>query len=149
MINSELYPQLELDSLSGSYSFIDDYFNLVGLNLKLTKNAEYINELRIGRYTVGILSKAKANLQYENEINIYDIIPAYNPYKLDSGYVYGVKSKTLFIPIGYSEKYLTRSGYIVILVDNKYYYFDNFPYMASDPSLSKYKNYLIEGEKYA
>ena len=149
MINSEYYPKIELDSLSGSYSYIDDYFNLVGLNIKLTKPAEYISELRIGKYTVGILSKTKANLSYDNEMDIYDIIPSYDPYKLDTSYVYGVKSKTLFIPIGYYEKYLTRGGYIVILIDNKYYYFDNFPFMVSDPSFNKYKNYLIEGEKYA
>ena len=57
-LNSDYYPKLSLDSLSGSYSYIDDYFDLVGINLELTKSYEYMSEFRIGKYSVGLISKA-------------------------------------------------------------------------------------------
>ena len=148
-LNSDYYKQIELDSLSGSYSYVDDYFNLVGINIKLSKKYEYMTEFRIGAYAIGMISKTKTNLSYDNEINIYDIIPSYIDTKIDRNYVYGIKSNMMFIPIGYIESYLTRSGYIVITLDNINYYFDDFPYMTTDPIFTKYKNYLIEGDRYA
>jgi len=149
-LNSDYYERLSLDRLSGSYSNVDDFINLVGINLTLTNNYEYINGLRIGGYSFGILSKTKNNIAYDNEINIYDINPNYLNNKLDkNGYIYGIKNKMMFIPIGYNINYLTRSGYIIINLDGKDYYFDNFPFMSSDPVFYKYKNRLVEGDIYA
>lgn len=148
-LNSDYYKKIELDHLSGSFSYIDDYFNLVGINLTLSKNYEYMTSFRIGSYAIGMISKTKTNLSYDNEINIYDIIPSYIDTKIDKNYVYGIRSKMMFIPMGYIKSYLTRSGYIIITLDNVNYYFDDFPYMTTDPIFTKYKNYLIEGEKYA
>ena len=109
-----------------------------------------MSDFRIGGFVRGILSKTKGNTSYDNEINILDIMPNYNPTKLDNdSYVLGIKNKMMFIPIGYNTNYLTRSGYIVAKLDDKFYYFDSFPYMTTDPQFNKYKDYLVEGEIYA
>ncbi len=149
MIDNKYYPNLVLDGLSGSYSDINGYTNLVGINLLLNEEYEYINDFRIGGFTGGIISKSKSKVNYPNEINIYEIMPDYIETKIDSDYTYGIKDKMMFIPVGYKMTYLTRSGYIVIKLDGKNYYFDNFPYMTTDPVFIKYKNYLTEGEIYA
>lgn len=149
MINSKYYENLKLDSLSGSYSSVNGYFNLVGINLRLTDDKEYIKNFRIGGCSIGILSKIKSKTSYESEINIYDIYPDYIETKLDNDYVFGIKDKTMFIPIGYIMSYLTRSGYIVMEFEDKTYYFDEFPFMTTNPVYSKYNKYLTEGVLYA
>lgn len=149
IINSNYLENLKLDKLSGSFSSVNGYFNLVGINLGLTDLKEYLKEFRIGGYAYGILSKTKSRAFYESEINIYDIMPDYVETKIDDDYVFGIKDKEMFIPIGYQMSYLTRAGYIVMEFEDKKYYFDNFPFMTTDPIYSKYNKYLTEGVIYA
>ena len=150
MLNSNYYENISLDTLSGSYSDVNNLFNLVGINLTLNQKYNYLEGFRIGGFVSGIISKTKSNIAYDNEINIYDIMPKYDSSKLDNdGYVVGIKNKMMFIPIGYINNYLTRSGYIVMKLDDKYYYFDNFPFMATDAQYNRYKNHLVEAEVYA
>lgn len=149
MLNSDYYEKLNIDRLSGSFSNINDFFNLVGINITLSNKYEFLKEFRIGGFVYGMINKTKSNVSYNNEINIYDIMPNYIENKIDKSYVFGIKNKMMFIPIGYELSYLTKEGYIVINLDEKYYYFDNFPYMTTDPQFNKYKNYLTEGEIYA
>ncbi|MBR6072630.1 MAG: hypothetical protein IKP77_07375 [Acholeplasmatales bacterium] len=149
MINSKYYENLMLDNLSGSFSSVNGYFNLVGINIGLSSMKEYMKEFRIGGYSFGILSKIKSRVSYESEINIYDVIPDYIETKIDNNYVFGIKDKEMFIPIGYKMSYLTRSGYIVVEFEDKKFYFDNFPFMTTDPVYSKYNKFLTEGVIYA
>ena len=149
MLDSKYYPNIVIDGLSGSYSSINGYINLVGINITLNGEYEYMNEFRLGYFTSGIISKTKSKVSYGNEIAIYDIMPDYVETRIDNNYTYGVKDKMMFIPMGYRMSYLSRSGYLIMSFDNKYYYFDNFPFMATDPIFNNYKNYLTEGVIYA
>lgn len=149
ILNSEYYENIKLDSLSGSFSNIDGFFNLVGVNLTLTDTKEYLKEFRVGGFTIGNLGKIKSRIKYENEIDIYDLMPDYIETKYDENYTFGIKNNMMFIPLGYKMSYLTRSGYLIFEFEDKKYYFDAFPFMTTNPDFNKYKNYLKEGEIYA
>ena len=149
LLNSDYYENIKLDSLEGSFSYIDGYFNLVGVNLCLTDNKEYLKNFRVSGFAIGNISKIKSKVSYENEINIYDIMPDYVETKYETNYTFGIKDKMMFIPIGYKLSYLTRCGYLVFEFEDKKYYFDTFPFMTTDPDFSKYKKYLKEGVIYA
>ena len=138
-------PQISLDRLSGSYSISTKQF-LSGVNLTLTNDYHYINQFRIGGMAYGMLSRILFDTKLDNEIDIDDYVLNYNPNKVEEDYLAGLKSKTMFIPIGYVSNYFTRSGYFVIKLDNVSYYFDNWSFMTTDPVVDKYKNSFQKGE---
>lgn len=149
ILNSDYYENIKLDSLSGSFSNVDGFFNLVGVNLTLNEDKEYLKEFRVGGFTIGNLGKVKSKVKYENEINIYDMMPDYVETKYDNNFTLGIKDKMMFIPLGFKMSYLTRCGYMIFEFEDKKYYFDAFPFMTTNPDFNKYKNYLKEGVIYA
>ena len=142
IIDSKFLPLISIDKLSGSYS----NNNLCGINLGLSANYEYINQFRIGGMAYGMISRILFDTKLDNEIDINDYILNYNPNRVEDDYVAGIKSKSMFIPIGYVSNNLTRNGYFVIKLDNKSYYFDNWAFMTTDPIYDKFKNSFIKGE---
>lgn len=142
ILNPNSLPLIALDKLSGSFS----NNNLCGINISLSNDYDYINQFRIGGMAYGTLSRILFDTKLDNEIDIDDYVLNYNPNKVEEDYLAGLKSKTMFIPLGYVSNYFTRSGYFVIKLDNVSYYFDNWSFMTTDPIVDKYKNSFVKGE---
>ena len=142
IINPNYLPLIAIDKLSGSFS----NNNLCGINISLSKKYDYVNQFRIGGMAYGTLSRILFDTKLDNEIDIDDYVLNYNPNKVEEDYLAGLKSKTMFIPLGYISNYFTRSGYFVIKLDNVSYYFDNWSFMTTDPVVDKYKNSFQKGE---
>lgn len=146
IIDSKYINLLSLDSLSASYSKMENKPYLCGLNLKLSNDYDFLTLIRIGGFSYGMLSRAKFDIKYENEIDIDSIIVNYNYKRIEEDYTLGLKSKELFIPFGYLNDYFIKSGYIVFKIDGNYYYFDNFPFMTTDPILDNFMDKLSKGD---
>lgn len=146
IIDSKYINLISLDNLSASYSKMDNIPYLCGLNLRLTNNYDYLTQIRIGGFSYGMLSRTKFDLKCDNEIDIESVIVNYNYKKVEEDYVLGLKSNTLFIPFGYLNDYFIKSGYIVFKLDGNFYYFDNWPFMTTDPNLDNFKDKLEKGE---
>ncbi len=138
-------PQISLDRLSGSYSISTKQF-LSGVNLTLTNDYHYINQFRIGGMAYGMLSRILFDTKLDNEIDIDDYVINYNSSKVEEDYIAGIKSKQMFIPLGYVSFNLIRNGYFVIRLDGNDYYFDNWAFMTTDPLLERFKDSLVKGE---
>ncbi len=145
IIDSNYLPLLPIDKLSGSYSISSGSF-LAGINLTLSNDYDYIDQFRIGGMAYGILSRIIFDIKLDNEIDINDYIVNYDSKKIEENYVAGIKSKMMFIPLGYVSNNLIRSGYFVVKLDNKNYYFDNWSFMTTDPLYDLFKNSLVKGE---
>lgn len=145
IIDSKSKNLLSLDNLSGSYSKRDNIPFLCGLNLKFTNDYDYLTQVRIGGLSYGILSRAKFDVKLNNEIDINNYISNYNYSKIEEDYPIGLKSNILFIPLGYMNDYLIRSGYIVFNLDGNSYYFDCWPFMTTDPTFNDFNNKLDKG----
>lgn len=144
IIDSNYLPLISFDSLSGSYSIKD--MMLTGINLSLSNDYEYISQFRIGGMAYGTLSRALFDVKLDNEIDINDFIVNYNSSKVEEDYLAGLKSKMMFIPLGYVSNYLTRGGYLVIKLDGNNYYFDNWSFMTTYPLYEKCEKSFVKGE---
>jgi hypothetical protein len=145
IIDSNYLPQISVDKLSGAYNIKNKQF-LAGINLTLSNKYNYLTQFRVGGMAYGILSRILFDRKLDNEIDINDYIVNYNQTKIEEEYLVGLKSKEMFIPLGYLYDYLIRSGYFVITLDGNSYYFDNWSYMTTDPSYQRFKDSLVKGE---
>lgn len=144
-LSANKYELLSYNDLYGSYSYINGVLELVGINITFTNDYNFLTNVRIGGYVYANLSKASKNTLCENEIDIKKIIPSYATNKYSEDYVLGIQSKTYFIPMGYKIFNKVKTGYIIFLLDDKYYYIDTFEFMVNDLDYYEYKDKLEEG----
>lgn len=144
-LNSNKYELLSVQSLYASFSNINDNKHLVGINLKLTNKYKSIEYFKLGGLSFGVLSKIKYSVLYDNEIEISNIIKGYHINYVEAQISQRLEDNILFIPISYDTVYLQRGGYIIISLDNQYYYLDSFNYMLDIPSLNNYENLIAKG----
>ncbi len=144
ILNPTEYNLLSIGRLYGSYCKVDGYKQLVGINIKFNKDIT-ISELKIGEYAYGNL-KQMTNENYDNEINILDVIPNYNIYMVEKTSNINVAAGTYFIPINYLTLNLIREGYITLKINNEDYYLDCFTFMSNDLSYDDYKDIMKDGE---
>ncbi|MGM9970495.1 MAG: hypothetical protein ACI35S_08895 [Anaeroplasma sp.] len=148
-LSSNLYQLISIDSLSGSYSYINGELELVGINIEFSNNYNTLQEIRIGNTGYGILSKSIKGACFNNEIEILNIIPSYS-IKYTNHEFLSLQKDKYFIPIGYNSLYLIRGGYLVIKLDGKNYYIDTFDFMVNELEISNYEKKIVKGEvKYA
>ena len=145
-LNSKYYSLISFQDLYGSYSYINSTLQLVGLNITLTNKYEYIQQIRIGGYSYGTLSKAQKDTKYENEVDIKTIVPSYNVNKIEESYLLSMMSKTYFIPISHKLNNMLKGGYIILKIDNQYCYIDTFDFMVNDLDSIMYKDKMIKGD---
>ena len=146
IIDSNYYSLLALDALSGTYSYTNGIKNLVGMNIKLSNDYSYLTSFRVGGFTYGTLSKTKFDLELDSEADIDSSILNYKYNQVEENYTLGISSNTMFIPMGYLNFALTKCGYLVLELDGTCYYFDAFPFMTTNPILTKYEDIKEKGE---
>ena len=140
------YEELKYSELYGNFTFINEEEYLIGITITLNGNYYKIYSLSIGE-GFGIIDKIEKDIYYDNEIDLYklnhnilDYKNNYDGYELNSIY------DTYFIPISYLDYYLITNSAILLNIDHKMYYIDNFQYLITNNSLSNYEAVLIKGE---
>ena len=145
ILNPKNYTLLGVDRLYGSYCIVDNYKQLVGINIKFNKIYENVESFKVGEYTYGNF-RTMTNDNYDNEINIKKIIPDYNIYRVEKTSPITLNNDSYFIPLNYLSLMLIREGYITLKINNKDYYIDNFTFMTNDLSYEEYKDIMKDGE---
>ena len=145
-LKEDLYPLASISGLYGSYSDMNGTLIMSGINIILSNHYSYLGSIRIGNICYGTLSSALYNVQLENICDITKVISSYNPKRVEKSHIIGLESNTLFIPLGYKEISLLRSGYIILSLDDITYYIDTFDFMTNAYSFYDYKDMMIKGE---
>lgn len=145
ILNPMEYKLLGVDRLYASYSIVDGYKELVGINIKFKNDYDNISDFKIGEYAFGNF-KQMLNSNFDNDINIQTIIPNYNIYRIERVAKTNVKKDAYFIPINYLSLMIIREGYITLKINDINYYIDNFNFMANDLSYTDYKDIMKDGE---
>lgn len=145
ILNPTKYKLLGVDRLYASYCIVDGYKQLVGINIKFKEHYDSIEDFKLGEYAIGNL-RLMTNENYDNEINIQDIIPSYNIYRVERVTGVSVNKDSYFIPINYISLMLIRESYISLRINNENYYIDTFSFMTNDLSYEEYKNIMKDGE---
>lgn len=144
-ISDGLYPLLSVSSLYGSYSYMNGSLILSGINIKFTNHYSYMKSLKIGNIAYGALSNALYDTKLDNIVDLSMVIPSYNPKRVEEEYTIGLQSNELFIPLGYKDIQMIRSGYMIITLDNIAYYLDTFDFMTNYFDFDEYKNMMKDG----
>ena len=144
ILNPINYQLLSFNKYYGSYSYMDGGLELVGINLELTDKYNIISNFKINDYAYGNLGLALFNL-YDNEINIKEIIPSYNPNHIDEKEL-SLESNILFIPISYLKIMMIKEAYITLKLDGINYYIDHFSFITNYLDYKDYMNIISEGE---
>ena len=147
LLNPINYKLISLDSLYASYSYINGTKMLCGLNITFSNEYKYLDELYIGSFNKGYLSKLIYDKKLDNEINIYEYISGYS-YNSIIDHQVGLKSKEVFIPITSKNNYITKEGYIIFILDKVKYYLDTFDFMVGELDINKYNDLLQKGVIY-
>lgn len=145
-LDTSEFELLSIDMLYASYSYVNDIKMLVGINLKLTNEYDFLKEVHLGNYAKGMLSKIIYDKEYDYEIEINKIIKNYRLLSTENNYIVGLQSKLLFIPIIYNKEYMIRESYITLNLDGINYYIDTFSYMVNDLKIEEYLKILTLGE---
>ena len=141
------YELLGVDRLYGTYSVVEGVKHLVGVNIKFSQKFNKIRDFKIGEYSYGNLNQMVESNEIPNEINIIDLIPNYNIYRVERTSDKDISDKTYFIPINYITLAIIREGYITVVLDDKKYYIDMFSFMSNDFDYETYKDIMKDGEK--
>ena len=107
-----------------------------------------MKSLKIGIVAYGTLSNALYDTKHDNIVDLSMVIPSYNPKRVEEEYIIGLQSNELFIPLGYKDIQMIRSGYMIITLDNIAYYLDTFDFMTNYFDFDEYKNVVICPEKH-
>ena len=145
-LKEDTYSLLPINSLSGSYSYINGILTLVGINIELLGEYESLNSIRIGSNLIGTLSQVIFDKSFDSVIDINEIIPKYSISKTEYNRSLGLTSNKLFIPLGYKTISILRFGYIVLKLDGKNYYIDTFSFMTNSLEFLDYKDLMVKGE---
>lgn len=145
ILNTKGYELLGVDDFYGSYSYLNGSLFLVGINIELSNNYSYINNLSVGGFTTSINKLIQFEKKYPNEMNIISSMPEYDPFKKYEDERVNLKSNTMFIPISYTlNLYMIKEGYITFLIDDKKFYLDCFSFIANELDINLYSNYKEE-----
>lgn len=143
IINEE-YNLLSFNNLYGSYSYINDELMLVGINIEIAPDFEAITMMSIGDIAYARFDISLNSLQ-ATEIEVNAIIPSYNYLRvITTNYV--SKNKTIFIPLGYIEKYFIRRGTIELIIDETKYIIDAPSFVVNKLDITSYSELKIKGE---
>lgn len=145
LLNPKEYELLSVDDLYASYSVINGIKRIVGINITLSNNYTILENLSIGNYAKGYLSKVIFEEKLNYEIDIYDYLKEYKYNQIEENYRVNLKSKTLFIPISQKNDYITKEGYLTFLLDKKKYYLDTFSFMIGELDINTYDNLISKG----
>lgn len=144
ILNPIDYTLLSFNKYYGSYSYLNGCLELVGINLELTDNYNYLSNFSINDYAKGNLSDVLYNL-YNNEIDIKTILPNYNPLYFNDSKI-KIESNKLFIPISYVKLLMIKEAYITLCLDDNMYYIDHFSFISNVLNYSDYENVLETGD---
>jgi len=132
ILNHHDYELLSVNKLYGSFDIIGGEKRLVGINVILNKKYEYLTKFKLGKYSYGYLSKSLFDQKFDYSIDINKYINNYVINKIEDGYILGLASNNLFIPITYMYDYILKESYITLSLDGKDYYIDNFSYLVNE-----------------
>ena len=145
ILKPDNFPKLIIESITGSYSYINNNASLVGINMKTVNSYSNISYFRLGYSSYCNLNLIMKNTSFDNQINIKNLIPEYE-YLLSSNYNQAIEldNNVNFYPISHNSFKLIRRSYGIITFDGITYYiednnFCNLPF-------NELKPYLIKGE---
>ncbi|MDE6660735.1 MAG: hypothetical protein K2J93_02785, partial [Anaeroplasmataceae bacterium] len=139
------YQPLKFSDLYGNYAYLNNELHLVGITIQLDSTYKELSKVLIG--------PAYTQLKYIEKDQLYDSERLEASLKhpiIDSSLNQGsiplkAKQNYYFLPFSYPELALFTEGCILLELDGKSYYIEDFTYLANDISLINYKNIKREG----
>ncbi|MDE6047465.1 MAG: hypothetical protein K2F56_02435, partial [Anaeroplasmataceae bacterium] len=140
------YHPLEFNDLYGNYAYIHGELHMVGFTIQLDEMYKKLSNISIGPAYVD-LTQIEQDQLYDSErleASLKHTLLAekkkQDPFKLNA------KQNYYFMPISYPNLALFTTGCILIELDGKTYYIEDFTYLANDISILNYKNSKREGK---
>jgi len=141
----EGYELLSINKYYPVYSYLNNTLQLVGFNIDFYYDHKLLQNLNVNKYAYGVLEYSIKDVQLDNEVEIKNIIPKYEANHIIMSDL-TLESNRYFIPISYNEIMLIKYGFIEFVIDDKYYYLDNIPFITNDISYFQYLDNMTEGE---
>lgn len=140
------YPELDFTDLYGNYAYIKGELHLVGITIQLKESYKILNEVKIGPAYVP-LQNIEKDMLYDSERLQGSLKHSVIAEKeVEDVFLLKARQNYYFLPVSYSNLALFTSGCILINVDGKTCYIEDFTYLANDICLSDYNQTKKEGK---
>ena len=140
------YAPLDFKDLYGNYAYIEGELHFIGLTIQLGEDYTTLSKVQIGSAFVN-LDKIEADILYDSERlegSLKHSILNENPQK--GSFKLKAKQNYYFWPVSYPNLALFTSGCILVEVDDKICYIEDFTYLANDISIANYNHIRKEGK---
>lgn len=140
------YPELDFTDLYGNYAYIEGELHLVGITIQLENSYHALKKVLIGPAYVS-LQHIEKDILHDSECLEGSLKHTVMAEKMvEEDFLLNAKQNYYFLPVSYSNLALFTSGCILLDIDGKTYYIEDFTYLANDISLSDYNQTKKEGK---
>ncbi|MDE5855487.1 MAG: hypothetical protein K2H06_00405, partial [Anaeroplasmataceae bacterium] len=140
------YQPLNFTDLYGNYAYIQGELHLIGITLQLDSAYKELNKASIGEAYVQLANIEQDKL-YDSErleASLKHSVVAEETEQMS--YKLKAKQNYYFLPVSYPNLTLFTSGCILIQIDGKTYYIEDFTYLANEISIFGYPHTKKEGK---
>ena len=133
----------DFDLFNGVYSEINGSKLLVGLTIKPNIYGT-VSKINVGDFAYGKLDSVISGVKYENDIKIFNVLPSYTLIGTNTS-SFKFEDDSYFIPLVYTKKVILNKSYVEIIMNEKKYYIDQFPFMITDTPYQDFKERGVKG----
>ncbi|MDE6408136.1 MAG: hypothetical protein K2K48_00350 [Anaeroplasmataceae bacterium] len=140
------YQELDFQDLYGNYAYIQNELYMVGITIQLAQAYKELMNVSIGPAYVDLMQIEQDQLYDSERLEgslKHSVISEKKP---QDGYKLKAKQNYYFLPISYPNLALFTKGCILLELDGKIYYIEDFTYLANDISISNYNHSKREGK---
>ena len=103
-----------------------------------------MSKINVGDFAYGKLDSVISGVKYENEIKIFNVLPSYTLIGTNTS-SFKFEDDSYFIPLVYTKKVILNKSYVEIIMNEKKYYIDQFPFMITDTPYQDFKERGVKG----
>ena len=103
-----------------------------------------VSKINVGDFAYGKLDSVISGVKYENEIKIFNVLPSYTLIGTNTS-SFKFEDDSYFIPLVYTKKVILNKSYVEIIMNEKKYYIDQFPFMITDTPYQDFKERGVKG----
>ncbi|MDE7385285.1 MAG: hypothetical protein K2M84_05960 [Anaeroplasmataceae bacterium] len=137
---------LDFNDLYGNYAYINGELHMVGFTIQFNEMYKELYNVTIGPAYVDF-TKIEQDQLYDSErleASLKHSLIAEK--KNQDHFKLKAKQNYYYMPVSYPNLALFTAGCILIELDGKTYYIEDFTYLANDISIFDYKNSKREGK---
>lgn len=145
-VYKETYFPLDFTDLYGNYAYINNELHLIGMTLQLNPTYKTIQWAKIGNAFVSLDHLEKDQL-YDSERQESSLKHTLISEQIEEKRCpLNAKYNYYFLPISYPKLALITQGCLLLKIDDKIYYIEDFTYLANLISIQSYSNTKEEGK---